>query len=116
MAFALAGCATAGTTADDQLTEADKFRKCGETFETVYVAHQDHEKADALLWNAADCYRAARERTRALVAYDLLVTHFPDSRYAEDARAAMRELSWCSVGETKSCELDYALDTASDAE
>lgn len=108
--FALAGCATASPSTKSEVAQTDGFRKCAETFEAVYVEHRDHDKADTLLWNAADCHRAARDRTGALLAYDLLLSRFPDSPHADGARAAVRQLEQCKINDAKSCEFDSELE------
>ena len=53
--------------------------------------HPDHAKLDALLWNAADCLRAADELPRAREAAQRLLSARPDSDYAAQARDLLGE-------------------------
>jgi hypothetical protein len=62
----------------------DGFKKCAETFVEVYNEHEDHDKADTLLWNAADCSDAAYMVGQAIGLREALLSRHPDSKHAKD--------------------------------
>ena len=59
------------------------FIRCAELFLEIDQRFEDHDKADTLLWNAADCYDAAYSDASIEVRAQLL-ERFPDSDHAKD--------------------------------
>jgi TolA-binding protein len=64
--------------------DPEGFKKCAAQFISVYNDHEDHDKADTLLWNAADCSDAGYMVGQAIKIRDILLEEFPDSEHAPD--------------------------------
>lgn len=64
--------------------DSEGFKKCAEQFIQVYNDHADHDKADTLLWNAADCSDAGYMVGQAIKIRDILLAEYPDSEHAKD--------------------------------
>jgi TolA-binding protein len=60
------------------------FEKCATQFIQVFNDFEDHEKADTLLWNAADCSDAAYQVGQAIQIRNALLDRFPTSEHAKD--------------------------------
>lgn len=65
--------------------DPEGFAKCAEQFVQVFNDFADHEKADTLLWNAAECSQAAYQVGQAIRLRKALLANFPDSEHAQDA-------------------------------
>ena len=60
------------------------FEKCAAQFIQVFNEHEDHDRADTLLWNAADCSDAAYQVGQAIQIRKAMLDRFPDSEHAKD--------------------------------
>lgn len=60
------------------------FEKCAAQFIEVFNNFEDHDRADTLLWNAADCSDAAYQVGQAIGIRKALLERFPDSDHAKD--------------------------------
>jgi hypothetical protein len=60
------------------------FEKCAQQFIEVFNNNADHDRADTLLWNAADCSDAAYQVGQAIQIRNALLDRFPDSEHAKD--------------------------------
>ncbi|MEZ4452377.1 MAG: hypothetical protein R3B09_23115 [Nannocystaceae bacterium] len=66
--------------------DPDGFRKCAEQFIEVYNEYgEKHDKADTLIWNAAQCYEAAYLLGQAVRFRKILLEKFPESKHAKDS-------------------------------
>jgi TolA-binding protein len=64
--------------------DADGFKKCADQFIAVYNDYEEHDRADTLLWNAADCLDAAYMVGKAIQIRKILLDRHPDSKHAKD--------------------------------
>jgi TolA-binding protein len=64
--------------------DPEGFKKCGKQFVDVYNQFESHERADTLLWNAADCFDAAYQVGEAIKIRKVLLDTFPTSQHAKD--------------------------------
>jgi TolA-binding protein len=64
--------------------DPEGFKKCATQFISVYNDHEEHDKADTLLWNAADCSDAGYMVGQAIKIRDILLEEFPESEHAPD--------------------------------
>ena len=64
--------------------DPEGFKKCAQQFIQVYNDHADHDKADTLLWNAADCSDAGYMVGQAIKIRDILLAEYPESEHAKD--------------------------------
>jgi TolA-binding protein len=64
--------------------DSEGFKKCAEQFIQVFNDYEDHDRADTLLWNAADCSDAGYMVGQAIKIRDILLDMFPDSKHAKD--------------------------------
>jgi TolA-binding protein len=64
--------------------DREGFRKCAETFVAVYNEHEDHDKADTLLWNAALCSDAGYMVGQAISLRKILLERHAESQHAKD--------------------------------
>ena len=60
------------------------FEKCATQFIDVFNTFGEHEKADTLLWNAADCSDASYQVGQAIQIRNALLANFPESDHAKD--------------------------------
>lgn len=65
--------------------DPEGFAKCAQQFVQVFNDFADHEKADTLLWNAAECSQAAYQVGQAIRLRKALLANFPDSEHAQDS-------------------------------
>jgi TolA-binding protein len=65
------------------------YVKCAEEYVAIWNAHEDHERADILLFNAARCYEAAYLVGMAVKMRNEIVTRYPKSRVYQQT---LREL------------------------
>jgi len=68
----------------DPKGDPEGFEKCAAQFIDVYNTYADHDKADTLLWNAAECSDAAYRVGQAIQIRTALLDQFPDSEHAKD--------------------------------
>ena len=64
--------------------DPEGFEKCATQFIDVFNTHANHDKADTLLWNAAECSDAAYRVGQAIQIRNALLENFPDSEHAKD--------------------------------
>ena len=64
--------------------DPEGFKKCAETFIGVYNDFETHDRADTLLWNAAECSDAAYMVGQAIKIRTALLDGFPTSDHAQD--------------------------------
>lgn len=64
--------------------DAQGFEKCATQFIQVFNDFEDHDKADILLWNAADCSDASYQVGQAIQIRGALLDRFPNSPKAKD--------------------------------
>lgn len=75
-----------GKAADEPHAAAAAFFACGREFRAIHAEYADrHDRADALLWNAAMCFDAAREPEEALRLFAVVVERYPHGPFAEKA-------------------------------
>ncbi|MFO7566699.1 MAG: hypothetical protein R6X02_28910 [Enhygromyxa sp.] len=98
------------------------FEKCAAQFVEVFNNFEDHDRADTLLWNAADCSDAAYQVGQAIQLRTALLDRFPDSEHAKDTLHFLAESYQAVAYYDQSAEryeqfaTDYAKDEkASDA-
>ena len=65
--------------------DPEGFSKCAEQFVKVFNDFEDHDRADTLLWNAAECSTAAYQVGQAIRLRKVLLDNFPDSQHARDS-------------------------------
>ena len=64
--------------------DPDGYRQCAEQFIAIYNEYGDeHDKADTLIWNAAQCYEASFLLGQAVRFRKILLEKFPDSEHAK---------------------------------
>lgn len=61
--------------------DPDGYVKCADTFVEVYNDHEDHDRADTLLFNAARCYEAAYLVGKAIKIRTALLEAHPSSQH-----------------------------------
>ena len=66
------------------------FERCAARFVEVYNDHANHDRADTLLWNAAECSDAAYRVRQAIDLREILLERFPKSKHY---RATLRFLA-----------------------
>ncbi|MEE9384731.1 MAG: tetratricopeptide repeat protein [Nannocystaceae bacterium] len=59
------------------------FEKCMQQFVDVWNENEDHDKADTLLWNAAECATAAYRIKDAIDLQTALLENYPTSAHAQ---------------------------------
>ena len=64
--------------------DPENFDKCAAKFVEVFNQFEDHDKADVLLWNAAECSDAAYRVGQAIALREALIERFPGSSLAKD--------------------------------
>ena len=64
--------------------DPEGFLKCRDQFVQVYNDYADHEKADTLLWNAAECSDAAYSVGNSIKLRKILLERHEDSKHAQD--------------------------------
>lgn len=60
------------------------YVRCAEQFVSVFNEHEDHDKADTLLFNAANCYEAAYLMGQTIRMRSILLDKFPSSGHAKE--------------------------------
>ncbi len=68
----------------EEYGDADGFKKCADQFIQVYNDYEAHDRADTLLWNAADCLDAAYMVGKAIQIRKILLDRHSDSKHAKD--------------------------------
>ncbi|MCB9706031.1 MAG: hypothetical protein H6711_29500 [Myxococcales bacterium] len=64
--------------------DPEGYRKCAEQFIEVYNEYgENHDKADTLIWNAAQCYEAAYLLGQAVRFRKILLEKYPSSGHAK---------------------------------
>jgi hypothetical protein len=64
--------------------DPEGFEKCAAKFIEVFNNYENHDRADTLLWNAAECSDAAYQVGQAIQIRTALLERFPDSEHAKD--------------------------------
>lgn len=60
--------------------DPEGYEKCAETYVSIYEAHEGHDRADELLFNAAICFEAAYRIGNAISVRKALLERHPDSK------------------------------------
>lgn len=69
---------------------AGRHDECADTFLALADRHPDHERLDAVLWNAATCLSDGGRDDEARTVAKRLIADFPDSERAAEARALLQ--------------------------
>jgi len=65
--------------------DPEGYIRCAEQFVKVFNDHEDHDKADTLLWNASECYEAAYLMGQTIRMRTILLDKFPKSEHAQES-------------------------------
>ncbi len=80
-----------GRNARHPLLAAPSYLACGHAFVAIFNDYPEHDRADTLLWNAANCLEAGGYVGAALKTRSRLVAGFPDSVHTERATLYIAE-------------------------
>ena len=69
--------------------DPEGYVKCAETYVQVYNDHEDHDRADTVLFNAARCYEAAYLVGKAIQVRNILLDRYTSSKHYQQT---LREL------------------------
>ncbi|MEM7152540.1 MAG: hypothetical protein AAF799_06850 [Myxococcota bacterium] len=63
--------------------QSESFGRCARLYLDIYDEHEDHDRADELLFNAARSFEAGHEMGNAILARNALLEHHPESTLAK---------------------------------